>query len=62
LPDDIRTRVMDSLVDTTTMTTLEETKRLNWWVNKKLTCPKLYPLLTSGDGNCLLHATSLAID
>ncbi|CAF0883527.1 unnamed protein product [Rotaria sp. Silwood1] len=61
LPDDIRTRVMDSLVDTTTMTTLEETKRLNWWVNKKLTCPKLYPLLTSGDGNCLLHATSLAM-
>ncbi|CAF2973936.1 unnamed protein product [Rotaria sp. Silwood2] len=61
LPDDIRTRVMDSLVDTTTMTTLEETRRLNWWVNKKLTCPKLYPLLTSGDGNCLLHATSLAM-
>lgn len=25
LPDDIRTRVMDSLVDTTTMATLEET-------------------------------------
>ncbi|UJR21039.1 hypothetical protein I4U23_024139 [Adineta vaga] len=61
LPDNIRTRVMDSLVDTPTMTTLEETKRLNWWVNKKLPCPKLYPLLTSGDGNCLLHATSLAM-
>lgn len=79
LPDDIRTRVMDSLVDTTTMATLEETsnrflflienlkknyidrflERLNWWVNKQLPCPKLYPLLTSGDGNCLLHATSL---
>ncbi|CAM4872963.1 unnamed protein product [Rotaria socialis] len=61
LPDDIRTRVMDSLVDTTTMATLEESKRLNWWVNKKLTSPKLYPVLTSGDGNCLLHATSLAM-
>jgi hypothetical protein len=61
LPDDIRIRVMDSLVDTPTMTTLEETKRLNWWVNKKLPCPRLYPLLTSGDGNCLLHATSLAM-
>ena len=34
-------------------------ERLNWWMNKKLPCPKLYPLLTSGDGNCLLHATSL---
>jgi hypothetical protein len=29
LPDDIRTRVMDSLVDTPTMTTLEETSREN---------------------------------
>ena len=27
LPDDIRTRVMDSLVDTPTMTSLEETSR-----------------------------------
>lgn len=79
LPDDIRTHVMDSLVDTPTMATLEETsidyphptiskkmnfcflERLNWWTNKKLPCPKLYPLLTSGDGNCLLHATSLGM-
>nr|ACI90379.1 zinc finger protein Cezanne-like protein [Philodina roseola] len=61
LPDEIRIRVTDSLVDTTTMNTLEENKRLNWWVNKKLPCPKLYPLLTNGDGNCLLHATSLAM-
>ncbi|CAF4437570.1 unnamed protein product [Adineta steineri] len=52
---------MDSLVDTPTMISLEETKRLNWWVNKKLPCPKLYPLVTTGDGNCLLHATSLAM-
>ncbi|CAF1381319.1 unnamed protein product [Adineta steineri] len=61
LPEDIRIRVMDSLVDTPTMISLEETKRLNWWVNKKLPCPKLYPLVTTGDGNCLLHATSLAM-
>ena len=33
--------------------------RLNWWIDKQLPCPKLYPLITSGDGNCLLHATSL---
>ena len=77
LPEEIRLRVMDSLVDTPTMASLEETstklssirstcelsffvsERLNWWVSKKLPCPKLYPLLTSGDGNCLLHATSL---
>lgn len=76
LPEEIRPRVMESLVDTPTMVSLEETsernriesietssalllERLNWWANKKLPCPKLYPLLTSGDGNCLLHATSL---
>ncbi|CAF5165323.1 unnamed protein product, partial [Rotaria sp. Silwood1] len=59
LPEDIRIRVMDNLVDIPTMVSLEETKRLNWWVNKKLPCTKLYPLVTSGDGNCLLHATSL---
>jgi hypothetical protein len=29
LPDDIRTRVMDSLVDTPTMATLEESSRNN---------------------------------
>ncbi|CAM4748568.1 unnamed protein product [Rotaria magnacalcarata] len=61
LPEDIRIRVMDNIVDIPTMVSLEETKRLNWWVNKKLPCAKLYPLVTSGDGNCLLHATSLAM-
>ncbi|CAF3566238.1 unnamed protein product [Rotaria sp. Silwood1] len=61
LPEDIRIRVMDNLVDIPTMVSLEETKRLNWWVNKKLPCTKLYPLVTSGDGNCLLHATSLEL-
>ncbi|CAF4566906.1 unnamed protein product [Rotaria sp. Silwood2] len=61
LPEDIRIRVMDNLVDIPTMVSLEETRRLNWWVNKKLPCSKLYPLVTSGDGNCLLHATSLAM-
>ncbi|CAF0867015.1 unnamed protein product [Didymodactylos carnosus] len=84
LKEEIRTRVMDSLVDQPTMTALEETskffylffnylyavvtrmeyiflERLNWWCSNKLQCPKLYPLLTSGDGNCLLHATSLAM-
>jgi OTU domain-containing protein 7 len=76
IPENIRIRVMDNLVDTPTMNALEETsillnrnsfvfqfdcflERLNWWVDKKLPCPKLYPLVTSGDGNCLLHATSL---
>lgn len=33
--------------------------RLNWWLKKRLPSPKLYSLVTTGDGNCLLHATSL---
>jgi OTU domain-containing protein 7 len=33
---------------------------LNWWT-KCSTLQRLYPLLTSGDGNCLLHAASLGI-
>ena len=31
---------------------------LNWWADIELG-PRLYPLQTSGDGNCLLHAASL---
>lgn len=61
LSDPIRKYVMDNLIDFPTMNILEETKRLNWWTNQKFSCPKLYPLLTVGDGNCLLHATSLAM-
>lgn len=36
-------------------------ERLNWWVKEKLSCATLYPLMTTGDGNCLLHATSLGM-
>ena len=32
--------------------------RLNWWAEKG-TCQRLWPLATTGDGNCLLHAASL---
>lgn len=31
---------------------------LNWWAESGL-CQKLWPLATTGDGNCLLHAASL---
>lgn len=33
---------------------------LNWWAATGQ-CPKLTPLHTSGDGNCLLHAVSLGM-
>lgn len=35
---------------------LEQASRLNWWTGF---CQRLWPLSTSGDGNCLLHAASL---
>ena len=35
---------------------------LNWWVGPKISvCRKLFPMSTVGDGNCLLHAVSLAM-
>jgi len=33
---------------------------LNWWADIQIG-PRLYPLQTSGDGNCLLHAASLGL-
>lgn len=37
---------------------LERSGRLNWWTSTGR-LPRLEPLATSGDGNCLLHAASL---
>ncbi len=52
-------RVCDSEIDIVIILIILFLERLNWWVNQTFSCPKLYPLATSGDGNCLLHATSL---
>lgn len=41
------------------MKQLENSHRLNWWVDLGLR--KIWPLSTSGDGNCLLHSASLAM-
>lgn len=42
---------------------LTESGHLNWWTqnNWENVCRPLYPMITSGDGNCLLHAASLAM-
>ena len=42
---------------------LTESGHLNWWTqnNWENICRPLYPMITSGDGNCLLHAASLAM-
>lgn len=48
------------LVETSTMVSLEQSGHLNWWSDAGL-CERLWPMATTGDGNCLLHAASLAM-
>uniref|UniRef100_A0A8D8Y656 ubiquitinyl hydrolase 1 n=1 Tax=Cacopsylla melanoneura TaxID=428564 RepID=A0A8D8Y656_9HEMI len=57
-PDDFRTFLEKDLIALSTQVSLEQSLRLNWWT---AVTQKLYPLSTSGDGNCLLHAASLGI-
>lgn len=44
------------LIAVAMQSSLEQASRLNWWSGF---CQRLWPLSTSGDGNCLLHAASL---
>lgn len=48
------------LIECSTLNSLENSQRLNWWVESGIS-RKVFPLSTSGDGNCLLHAASLAM-
>lgn len=48
------------LIETSTLVSLEQAGRLNWWTAYG-TCQRLWPLATTGDGNCLLHAASLGM-
>ena len=55
--------LQSDLIELPTQYALIESGHLNWWcqgdweqVNREL-----YPMVTSGDGNCLLHAASLAM-
>eukprot|EP00057_Strongylocentrotus_purpuratus_P004850 XP_003729614.1 PREDICTED: OTU domain-containing protein 7B [Strongylocentrotus purpuratus] len=59
-PADFRAHVEKDLIDSCTMVNLENSGYLNWW-QKTGTCPKLWPMVTTGDGNCLLHAASLGM-
>ncbi|XP_018325624.1 OTU domain-containing protein 7B-like isoform X2 [Agrilus planipennis] len=49
------------LIDLSTKKTLESSSRLNWWLTKLPPSMRLYPLSTTGDGNCLLHSVSLSM-
>lgn len=53
---DFRQFLEKDLIALSTQVSLEQANRLNWWTPH---CQKLWPLSTSGDGNCLLHAASL---
>ncbi|XP_053659658.1 uncharacterized protein LOC128708703 [Anopheles marshallii] len=58
--DDFRKFLEKDLIENSTLNSLETTNRLNWWYESGA-CRKLWPLATTGDGNCLLHAASLAM-
>uniref|UniRef100_A0A0A9XE76 ubiquitinyl hydrolase 1 n=2 Tax=Lygus hesperus TaxID=30085 RepID=A0A0A9XE76_LYGHE len=57
-PDDFRAFLVKDLIAVSTQQSLEQANRLNWWTAY---CHRLWPLSTSGDGNCLLHAASLGM-
>ncbi|XP_065224019.1 OTU domain-containing protein 7B-like isoform X1 [Planococcus citri] len=57
-PDDFREFLEKDLISISTQSSLEQANRLNWWTSF---AQRLWPLSTSGDGNCLLHAASLGV-
>ncbi|OWR49610.1 OTU domain-containing protein 7B-like isoform X1 [Danaus plexippus] len=60
-PPDFRIFIEKDLLETATLVTLESANILNWWRHGRVPgAPRLLPLATSGDGNCLPHAASLA--
>ncbi|CAF0818005.1 unnamed protein product [Brachionus calyciflorus] len=63
--DDYKFReyLQNDLIEIPTECALTESGHLNWWTQNDWegVCKPLYPMSTSGDGNCLLHAASLAM-
>ncbi|XP_052098606.1 OTU domain-containing protein 7B-like [Mytilus californianus] len=57
---DFRAFLEKELIETSTLVSLEQAGRLNWWADMGI-CQRLIPMATTGDGNCLLHAASLAM-
>ncbi|KAJ8304102.1 hypothetical protein KUTeg_017685 [Tegillarca granosa] len=55
---DYRAFLEKDLIETSTLVSLEQAGRLNWWAEMGI-CQRLLPMATTGDGNCLLHAASL---
>jgi OTU domain-containing protein 7 len=55
--------LQNDLIELPTQYALTESGHLNWWAQNEWeqVNRSLYPMVTSGDGNCLLHAASLAM-
>ncbi|KAK0075743.1 hypothetical protein PV325_006439, partial [Microctonus aethiopoides] len=61
-PDSFRQFLEKDLIEGGCLTSLEAAGRLNWWCGGKNSGTRvLWPLATTGDGNCLLHAASLGM-
>lgn len=58
--DEFRQFLENGLIETTILKKLEHSGHLNWWWLNGCG-QRLWPLCTSGDGNCLLHAASLGL-
>lgn len=59
-PPDFSEFLEKDLIEKSSLVSLEGAGRLNWWSEAGI-CQKLWPLATTGDGNCLLHAASLGM-
>ncbi|XP_072018905.1 uncharacterized protein [Amphiura filiformis] len=57
LPPELKQFVEKEMFDPVMRQVLEDDNIINWAPS----ATKLYPLITTGDGNCLLHAVSLAM-
>ncbi|XP_015592700.1 OTU domain-containing protein 7B isoform X2 [Cephus cinctus] len=61
-PDSFRHFLEKDLIEGGCLASLEAAGRLNWWCGgRNGSLRVLWPLATSGDGNCLLHAASLGM-
>ncbi|XP_013403493.1 OTU domain-containing protein 7B isoform X2 [Lingula anatina] len=58
--EDYRAFLEKDLIEMSTLVSLEQAGVLNWWAEMGA-CQRLLPMVTSGDGNCLLHAASLGM-
>ena len=59
--EDFRGFLEKDLIEISSLVSLEQAGRLNWWADSGAG-QRLWPLATTGDGNCLLHAASLGKD